>query len=210
MTQLQLTLVNNSPSPTRLAIFQGQPADRLAVAWMAKYAYPGTRLQFNWDDTDYCFAWSQTGLLAPGVSIDAGQIVPASPGGSNQITLSYDPKNRIFFFQQPQSGGQPGALTVHQDSSLPINAAAVGIGMAGKPAFMLQSAPNMNLVFQPKPRYFVTAGTLDAGQLFEQEQVQAVEVVFPLNVTAMIATLNPDLSWTIQPGIFEAIEADSD
>ncbi|WP_257386062.1 hypothetical protein [Tahibacter caeni] len=211
MTQRQITLINNSTVPTALAVLQN-PAEHgsLVVAWLAKYAYPGTQVRFTWDDADFCFVWSGTGQLSPGVVVDAAQIVPADPQQNNRITLSYDGQNRTFRLHDPQDGSPPGSLSVVQDTSIPMNAVATGIGMAGKPSVVTQAMPNMISMFTPRPGYYLAFGNLVQGQLLDlstMAQVQPVE--FPPNVYALTATLGPDNQWTVVSDILTTADTDA-
>lgn len=211
MTQRQITLINNSTVPTALAVLQN-PAEHggLVVAWLARYAYPGTQVRFTWDDADLCFVWSGTGQLSPGVVVDAAQIVPANPQQNNRITLSYDGQNRTFHFHDLQEGGPQGSLSVVQDTSIPMNAVATGIGMAGKASVVTQAMPNMISMFTPRPGYYLAFGNLVQGQLLDLStlaQVQPVE--FPPNVYALTATLGPDNQWTVVSDILTTADTDA-
>lgn len=209
MTQRQITLVNNSTAATSLAVLQtsGQDEHGGSLAWLAKYAYPGTQVRFTWDDTDLSFVWAGTGQLTPGVVIEVSQVVPATPDGGNAIDLSYDAPNRTFFLHNQRTGDRPGTLTVSADSSLPVNAAAVGIGMSGKPTFVTAAQPNMNYVFTPRPTYFLAFGSLTQGAVIDAAApVHPVE--FPPNVYALTATLGADHQWTVVSDILVMLDTD--
>jgi rhizosphere induced protein len=208
MTQRQITLVNNSASPTSLAVLQGGSEQSGVVAWLAKYAYPNTQIRFTWDDTDLCFVWAGTGQLSPGVLIEASQVVSTSLNEGNVIDLSYDSKNRTFYFHNQQTGGQPGSLTIRQDSTVPPNAIAVGIGMSGKPTFVMQANPNMYTTFQPRPTYYLAFGAITQSEVVDTQVVQTQEIAFPPNVVALTATLGADNQWTVVSDILSTVTSD--
>src|SRR4051812_15725004 len=95
--------------------------------------------------------------IPSGVVFDASQVMPAKLGTSNQITLSYDSVNHVFFFNHQTAGQQANTFTITEDGSLPANAAAVGIGMAGRATFAVQAMPNMTVQISPTgAAYWVT------------------------------------------------------
>jgi hypothetical protein len=209
MAQLQLILVNNSPNAGNIVVYQQlgpNPPAQTALAWFSKYVYPDTQVSFSWDPTDYDFVWSGTGQITSGVVFDASQVVPAKLGTTNQITLSYDSVNHVFFFNHQTAGQQPNVFTIVEDGSLPANAAAVGIGMAGRATFAVQAMPNMNVEINPgNATYWVTFGTIQQGEFFNAETfVAPVQVQFPLNVNSMTVTLNADSTWTVKSNILMA------
>jgi len=211
MTQRQITLINNSTMPTALTVLQNPAGQNdLAVAWLAKYAYPGTQVRFTWDDADLSFVWAGTGQLSPGIVVDASQIVPANPSEHNGITLSYDAPNRTFLLHDPADGGPPGSLFVRQDATIPMNAVATGIGMAGKPCTVVQAMPNMITTFTLRPGYFLCFGNLVQGQVFDLFSVpQPQPAEFPPNVYALTATLGPDNQWTVVSDILTTADSDA-
>lgn len=207
MTQRQITLVNNSASPTALAILQNADENRGVVAWLAKYAYPGTQIRFTWDDDTLCFVWAATGQVGPGVVVDVSQTVATSPVEGNQIELAYDLAHRTFFFRDQQTG-RPGTLSIRQDNTLPGNAAAVGIGMAGKPTVVMQAQPNLMTTFMVKSGYFLAAGAFAQGEIIDTDAVSPHAVAFPPNVVALTATLGADGQWTVVSDILATVADD--
>lgn len=200
MTQRYLTLVNNSSSATSLVVLQNAN-DRDSVAWLAKYAYPGTQIRFSWDDTDLCFVWAGADHLSPGVVVEVSQIIPAQLDQGNQIDLAYDARNRTFDFRNQRSGGNPGTLTIRTDASVPSNAVALGIGMAEQPTAVVQAQPNMNYTFMPRTTYYIAFGAIEQGEIVDTESLFCQPIEFPPNVVALTATLGPNLQWTVTSNI---------
>jgi hypothetical protein len=211
MASRTLNFVNNSNVPGSFMVFQQLEGGYQlnSLAWFARYAYPNTTLRFDWDDAAYDFVWAASGNITPGIVINASQVVPANLSAGNQISFSYDAANRTFNLHNLSSGSPAGTLAVRQDSSIPMNAVAVGIGMSGAPTVVVQGSPNMTVTFTPRPTYWVAFGTFQQGQLLDIETItQPVQVVFPPNVVSMTATLNADNTFTISQNILSAKETE--
>ncbi|MCU1347381.1 MAG: hypothetical protein JWO56_411 [Acidobacteria bacterium] len=207
MSQLQLILVNNSPNAGNLVVYQqlGPQRPQLPLAWFSKYVYPQTQVSFSWDPSDYDFVWSGTGQIQSGVVFEASQVVPANLTTKNQITLAYDPVNHVFYFKSQTAGRQAGTFTINQDDTIPLNGAAVGIGMAGRASFAVQAVPAVTLQIVPDITYWVTFGTIQQSAFFIAETfVAPVQAAFPQNVNSMTVTLNPDNTWTVKSNILLA------
>jgi hypothetical protein len=196
---LQLTLVNNSGKPGNLFAFQRYGSLRQSLAWLSKYAYPGTQVDYFWDPSSLCFVWSGTGKLGPGVVIDVAQFVPAAISGTNQITLSYDAEHRTFYFHDQGQGPQSGQLFIRQDTTIPAHSASVGVGLANKATLVFDVSPNLMTVIDTRATtLWVAFGDYQQGQYIEDvEALGAVEVTFPPNVVAMTATIDADGRWTV-------------
>ncbi|HZP49960.1 hypothetical protein [Actinocrinis sp.] len=206
-TEYRLTVVNNSTNYVDLCVYQSPPdlgvPDVNALAWLAEPAHPTTTVHFRWT-IDYSFVWSNNGELAVGSLFDASQDWPADPYGKTapqQAQLSY--LNGAYTFDegaQPVPTPQPGNLYIHEDATIPLREASVGVGMSGAGTFAVVAQPNQNLMFTPHPEYWITAGVFTAGQVIDEEQISdKAAVAFPPGVFSMLATLNPDNSWTVQP-----------
>ena len=151
-TQYSLEVTNNSTQFQDLCVYQ-KPVDLgvpnvMALAWLTAPAWPNTTVTFTWT-LDYSFVWSQTGSLKPGVTFRAQQTVAADPENlsSNQIQVDY--RNGAFTFVQGSAAGsaQLGSLYIRELSSIPANAASVGIGMSNAGFFVVQAQPNMTLEY---------------------------------------------------------------
>ncbi len=210
MTQRQITLVNNSTSPTSLALLQNANEHGNVVAWLAKYAYPGTQVRFTWDDADLCFVWAGTSQLSPGVVLDVSQVVPAGANANNAIDFSYDAANRTFYLHNLRDGNRPNTMTVTADNTLPVNAVAVGIGMASKPTVVMQAQPNMNYQFTPQPTYFLAFGNITQSAVVDADTLHPQQIEFPPNVFALTATLGADNNWTVVPDILAMAQTDDE
>ena len=207
-TDYNLTVVNNSTNYVDICVYQSAPdlgvPDVSALAWLAEPAYPTTTVTFTWS-VDYSFVWSNNGTLKPGSVFTASQSWPADPAGKSapqQALLTY--ANGAYTFNkgaQPVPTPEPGSLYIHEDASVPLRQASVGIGMSGSPAFAVPAQPNQNLVFTTHPEYWVTAGTFTPGQIIDEEQVSdKAAIEFLPGVFAMTATLNADNTWTVRAG----------
>ena len=203
--QFELTVVNNSSAFEDVCVYQSPVdlgvQDALALAWLTAPAHPLTTVTFTWTET-YNFVWSDTADLSPGVTFNASEVVPADPNNptQQQILLGYE--EGAYTFLNGQAVGQPqlGNLYIQELDTVPLNGASVGIGMSGAGTFVTAAEPNINLVFTPRPQYWVAAGTFEAGQVLSlQELTGSSHVAFPPGVFAMTAVLNQDNTWTITP-----------
>lgn len=204
-TNYSLTVVNNSTQFQNLCVYQ-KPVDlgvpnAMSLAWLTAPAWPTTTVTFNWT-LDYCFVWSQTGSLQPGVTFKAQQTWAADPDDltKNQVLFSYE--NNAFTFQHGNAAGtaQLGSLYIRELSGVPVSTATVGIGMSNAGVFAVQAEPNMNLVFTPHPEYWLTAGTFEQGAVLDIEQITN-EAAVPFDGTFdMVATLSSQNTWTVTSG----------
>jgi hypothetical protein len=194
-----LVFQNKSTNSGSAVVYQTDPdgnPQNLSLAWFSKNSRPNTNVVFEWK-TDYSFVWSETGRLVPGVVFQAAQNWPADPASSNAVTFTHQYGN--FSFMNQTQGPQPGSLYIRQDSALPMNQAAVGIGMSGAGTFVNQARPNMNLTFTPNPQYWIAFGDYQQGQVLDTGAIDnAARIQFPAGVSSMTATLTPDNRWTIQ------------
>ena len=199
MASYTVTCTNNSAALGRFVVFQKPPGggpNIFALAWFAKAAHPGTNVTFRWT-TDYCFVWSETGVIVPGITFSAWQIVPADPVGRNLIQLTED-AYAATYFTSPTDSGPKGALTIHQLSNVVPRRTSVGIGMSGSGTTVMQAVPNFNVSFTPRPNYWVAFGNYFTGQVLDIEHMTgATEVIYPPEITSRTATLGPDHAITV-------------
>lgn len=200
--ELQLTLINDSGKPGNLIAFQRYGQERHSLAWLSKYAYPGTQVAYTWDTDDLAYIWAGTGKLGPDVVVDIAQIVPASTTDANNVAFSYDADHRTFFFHAPTGDGPAGQLIIRQDHTVPVNAASVGIAIAGKATIAFDAQPNLTISILPHASLYVAFGDFKQGQYIgDVEAIGAVEVKFPANVIAMTATIDADGNWTVEQNV---------
>jgi rhizosphere induced protein len=194
--QYTVIFQNNSTNAGSVSLYQVRPSsDGMSLAWLTRYAYPTTRVTLTWTLT-YDFVWSETGNLVPGVIASAAQVWPADLMTSNQVTLTFD---RAFTFKNQTTGPQPGSLYLNADSTIPVNTASLGIGMSGAATMLVQAQPNLSYVFTPDPQYWIAFGNYTTGEVIDTSTMtNPAQIVFPVNVYSMTATLNADNTWTIQ------------
>jgi hypothetical protein len=196
MTQYSLTCINNSAQLGCFAIYQKAPSltvpsNVLSLAWFARPAHPGSRVTFKWD-VDYSFVWSETGILKPGISFDASEVIPADPYGSNFVQLTED-KWGATYFDGIAGTGTNGSLTIKQLGNVVPNRTSVGVGMSGSGTYIVQASPNMTAVFTPHPNYWVLFGNYQQGQVMDIEDVSGdMEVTYGGSLTSRTATLGLD------------------
>ncbi|MEM7531593.1 MAG: hypothetical protein AAF639_05430 [Chloroflexota bacterium] len=211
MSQYSLIVENQSCNNTNFAIFQQMPDVEGAVgnvfplAWLSKYAYTNTTLEFQWS-LDYNFVWSRSGILVPGIQFTASQCLPADPKqGPNSILLDYDAPNDTFHFEDRKRDKDAlGSLVVHTDTDVPVSqtnkehAAAVGIGMSGHGTFVCETQPNMTLRFTPKPKYYLIAGNFKQGEVLDIQTIfgRALEIQYK-DVFQRTAILKRNNQWEL-------------
>ena len=201
-TQYSLTVINQSQNLGDFCVYQTAPdiddPNVFSLAWFTKKAQPTTKVKFTWT-IDYSFIWSETGTLVPGVMFDASQVWDADLSTKNQVTLTNDAG--AFTFENLQAGPKPGTLSIKQDATIPFNTAAAGIGMSGAGTFVVQAQPNYTSMFSPHPKYWVTFGSFEQGEVLDITQIvsQSAEIDFPVNVYSMTAILQADNTWLVQP-----------
>ena len=193
MPQYSLTCINNSSRPGCFAVFQktGGSPGIYALAWVARAAHPGTEVTFTWSPS-YSFAWSETGVLKPGISFIGSQVIPADPDKLNCIELTVDSFGASEF-KPPTASGQPGRLTIQQLASVVPNRTSIGIGMSGSPMAAAQAAPGQTTLFAPHPNYWVMFGNHQTGDVIDVKEIAgAGEVTYPDELTSRTATLGSD------------------
>lgn len=201
-TEYSLTVTNNSTMFQDLCVYQkpvdlGVP-DAVPLAWLCAPAWPKTTVTFTWG-LDHSFVWARTGSLKPGIQLETQETVPADPDDLTRNQLRFDYQKGAFaFIPGPVTDNpQAGSLYISELSGIPVNTAAVGIGMATGATFATLAQPSTLLAFTPHPSYWITAGTFVVGQVLDVEEItDEAEVAFE-DTYAMRATLNPDNTWTV-------------
>lgn len=203
-TDYRLKVINNSTNYSDFCVYQQDPdlgvPDVHTLAWFSKPLFPSTVANFTWE-IDYSFVWSETGVLRPGVLFEASQVWYADPGDMKQNQVLFTHLQQAYTFEHGDAVGTPqrGTLYIKEMSTIPLKQASVGIGMAGSGTFAVQAEPNQTLTFTPHPRYWITAGTYEQGEVLDIGAISdSAEIDFPPNVYNMTAILNPDNTWTVE------------
>ncbi len=193
---------NNSSQKGIACVYQTDPDlgvhNVMSLAWFCKSAHPTTNVQFKWS-LDYCFTWSRTGALKPGIIYKASQTWPADLTNKNAVDFSKDLSLDNYTFENQIAGPYDGSLYVNEKRTVCANDASVGIGMAGSGTFVVNSQPNMQLQFTPHPKYWITFGNFQEGQVLDIGEVTstAQELAFPINQYSLNVNLNQDNTWSI-------------
>jgi hypothetical protein len=204
ISDYHLKVVNNSSDYNDFCVYQTDPGlgipDIQTLAWFAQPLFPTAVANFTWA-SDYCFVWGENGQLEPGVIFEASQVWSADPQDphQDQVLFTYQLGTYTFEAGSAVSSPQLGTLYVKEDASIPLGLASIGIGMSGSGTFARTAQPNQLLSFTPHPRYWVTSGTYEQGEVLDVGAISgAAEIAFPPGVTHMTAVLNQDNSWTVQ------------
>ncbi|MFD0200509.1 MULTISPECIES: hypothetical protein [Saccharothrix] len=201
-TRYTLNVCNDSTLFQDFCVYQqtvdlGVPG-ALSLAWLTAPARPNTTVTFEWD-LDYCFVWSATGSLLPGVRFEALETWAADPGDLSGDQVLFDYVDGAYRFVAGKVTGDPelGSLYLGVSPSVPADAAAVGIGLSHAGVFAAAAVPDETLVFTPKPNYWLTAGAYAAGEVLDGEEISdAVQLQYDGGFT-LTAVLNPDNTWTV-------------
>ena len=190
-TQYSLTCINNSSLLGGFTVFQkpsGNPASVFTLAWLSRPTHPNTQVTFSWT-TDYCFVWSETGVVKPGIGFSASETLAANPESQNFTQLTEDSVGATYF-TPPTGEGPQGMLTIQQLANVVPDRTSVGIGMSGSGTTVVQAAPNFTTTFAPHPNYWVVFGNFLTGHVLDIEQMTGeVEVGYAGGVTSRTATL---------------------
>ena len=132
-----------------VCIFQEEPdtnaSNIITLAWLSKRAHAGTTLTFEWD-IDHSFVWSDQESLGQNSRFKASQTIPAD-FTRNQTSFSFT-DGAYTFGDVSQNPSGENNLYINQSDSAKSNDAFVGIGMSGASTFVVNSQPNMKLIFK--------------------------------------------------------------
>ncbi|MBE9468870.1 MAG: protein rhiA [Bacteroidetes bacterium] len=201
--EYKLNFKNNSTQKGNVCIYQTDPDlgvhDVMSLAWFAKSACPTTMLQFKWN-VDYCYTWSRQGELIPGIVYKAAQTWNADLANKNAVDFVKDTSINAYTFENLTAGPEDGSLYIYEKRNVGANECAVGIGMSGSGTFVVNAQPNMQLQFTPHPKYWITFGTFEQGEVLDIEKITATaqEVAFPINRYSINVSLNEDNTWTVK------------
>lgn len=201
MQKYSLSVTNNSNSFGNICVFQTlpeQPENMASLVWFSKPAQPGTTVKFDWN-IDYNFIWSHEGELAPGAAFNAVQTIEAEPFDIAKNSIGLTKESGAYRFIKTNSTTRAGKLGIYTDQTVPHGEASVGIGMSGSGAFVVPATPNYNFTFTPHPKYWVTFGDYDKGEVLDIESLtDAAEIIFEPNVYSMKAVLENDNVWRVK------------
>jgi hypothetical protein len=193
-----LTFTNNSANAGCVCIFQQFPeqyGNFYPLAWMANQSYLGHSCTFKWN-TDLCFVWGKTGVVTPGSTFKASQLVSANVTTGNYIV--FDNNKGQYAFSGLSAQGQPGALAIMQQSSVQPYDAAVGYGMSGYPAIIMSAMPNMTYCMMPNANFWIAFGNFPAGTILDPSKLKiATELPMPSGGGSLTVSLEHDNSWII-------------
>ena len=203
-TTRSVTIVNNSFENPNICIFQtGQGAQPLAsLVWMSRYVSPMGSTSMSWDESTYSFEWGGLTSVSPGHNFNSAQSVLAT-GMSSQNQISFDCGGYGCSFQS-QTNGPVGTLIISENSSVPPSMFAVGFGMSGSPALIVQASNNQQVNLIGTPTYWITASSMcgyGQGVVLDSATISnGTKLLFPAGVNSLTATLNNGGSWSIAGG----------
>ena len=188
---------NNSGNRGSSCVYVGKP-DQTSnkLAW---FTSPARTATFQWT-IEYDFVWAETGEFKPGVLFEPREVLLADPQSGAQVTFTKDAG--VYEFKDQAPGPAPGNYLIKADGTIPAGFTAVGIGLSGSATYALQAQPNISFQFavESPPSYSITFGDYEKGQLLGSEAAtNAAQIVFPVNIYTMDATLNADGTWTLKP-----------
>lgn len=207
-TTYTLNFINYSTNSWDFCCYQDDPGtnmpDVMSLAWFAFPVAPTTTVSFSWQ-IDYQLIWSHKGKLDPGVIFDASQRWSVDPYEKNTVDFLRD-SNRAFTFSNKRKALKEGTMYIIQNASFGPREASVGLNMgivgshpgAGGGTFAVPSQPNVTASFAPHPKYWVTFGSYQPGEILDIGQItDTAEVMFPIGITEMYAVLNAMNAWEI-------------
>lgn len=197
-TKYNLNILHNGTDQGDFCIYQTleEQSDNIySLVWFKKPAHPGTQLNFEWN-IDYSFAWSEEGMLVPGVVFKASQILDADPSDVNNNTTKFSRDSNAYHFIPTDNPTKQGKLGIVCADNIPSNSASIGIGMSGKSAFACVASPSLKYTFAPHPKYWVAFGKFDQGEVIDVNRMtEKYEISFPVNKYERSIELCPNNTW---------------
>lgn len=199
-TNYKLIVDNRSKNYGNVCVFQtlpDQPENILSLAWFSKAAHTDTSVEFRWS-LDYNFMWSDEGVLKPGVTFKASQVIDADPSDITKNSIGFTKEYDAYRFAETIKPTREGTLGIYTDQTVPHGEASVGIGMSGNGTFAVTATPNYSFLFKPHPRYWVVFGTYKVGEVMDIESMSnAVEIVFDPGIYEKNLILQSDNTWKL-------------
>ncbi len=178
--------------------YEKQDEDIRSLAWFSKTAHPGTKLEFNWT-IEYSFAWSEQGVLIPGVVFKASQNLPTDPTDVTQNTIGFAKEKGAYLFKPSENPTNPGKMGIVCENNIPANSASIGIGMSGKAAYACIASPSLKYTFAPHPKYWIAFGKFEEGEVLDVNRMtERFEINYPVNKYDREIVLKPDNTWAAQ------------
>lgn len=179
--EYRITCSNRSAMHGSFAIYQtplpsNGRSSVLSVAMMSRATAPATRVSFTWTPT-YSFVWGEGGHLNSNVSFCACQELGADPLRENVVDLVQD-RYGAPEFRNPRVGGPSGTLTINQINATYDFPVSVGVGVGGRPAYLVPFNANVSTLFIPHPsQYWIVFGGHVAGGVIDHTTLtQAIPV----------------------------------
>jgi hypothetical protein len=205
MAKYSLAVKNNSPDSGSICVYTTSPdtqqiqQDLRSLAWFTKAANPNGQVKFTWD-LKFSFAWAESGLLVPGVSFEAGEIIDADPVDDQKNRAYFDRNNDAYLFGDPGQATPPskGALAITTSKIIPSGIASIGVGINGKAALAVNATPNYQFTFIPKIQYWLAFGSFREGIVLDLNSMvrNICEIKFPAGVYDLKVTLQEDNTWS--------------
>jgi hypothetical protein len=198
--EYSLTIVNDSAENVTGCLYQTEPESSIegarSLAWFAQSLGAGTTTRFRWTE-DYCFVWAPTPSLQPGAVFRAAQLWPADLETMSQVTFTSE--SGALMFIDPATGPFPDSFVIVETDRIPVETAAVGIGMSNAPTIAVQAAPGTTLIFTPNPQYWFTTGDYVAGEVLDEEIADKLRIDYPANVFSLELVIMPDGTFRLRP-----------
>jgi hypothetical protein len=205
MAKYSLLVKNSSPNSGSICVYTTSPdtqqiqQDLRSLAWVTKPAHPNGQVRFTWD-LKFSFAWAESGVLVPGVSFEAGEIIDADHADDGKNRTYLDRQNGAYLFGDPSLATPPskGALAITTSKAIPSNLASVGVGINGKTALAVNATPNYQFTFIPKIQYWLAFGSFREGVVLDLNSMvrNICEIKFPAGVYGLQVTLQEDNTWS--------------
>lgn len=197
----RLRIANESDESVNACLYQTEPGSgvegAMSLAWLVQTIPAGGSLIFRWTD-DYCYAWAPTPQLQPGSIFLTAQLMLANLQTASQVTFTSD--QGALMFVDPKAGPFPDSLVIVETDRIPVETAAVGIGMSAAATIAVQAAPSTNLVFTPDAEYWFTTGAFTTGQVLDLPSLaNTLRIDFPKDVFEMTVIIDADGSFRLVP-----------
>lgn len=190
-TQYELEVINKSGMTQTIAVYQTYPdvtQHGFPLVWFSRVTPNSVFIEFLWT-VDWSLGW---GILSPntppcGEYYTIGQMIPVSsgdPSGINEVTLAYIgtyPHGTYEFINKKYDPTLPASnLEIRTDATVPAsNKIALGLGMSGRPVFVMPALPNTMTLLTTHPTYYLCITNCAVGTVVNVANVMSpTKVVF--------------------------------